>query len=157
MIASIRLLLGLILLSAGMCWAVARSAWTPVGGLRRPITVRPSMWVIAEPAPRTVISRERSRARGQVVDRLLEGKLTLLQAAAWFRYFDDHPAEFPGDFRRRFAGKGDGEKACRHLLVWVAGRFRSGGMNSQQALQFRRLEDELNALCAKDEAFELPW
>jgi hypothetical protein len=103
------------------------------------------------------IKQRRIQAKGQVVDRLLAGDLSLVQAAAWFRFLDDQPEDWPDDFRRRMPGRGDGDKACRQVISWVRIRLTGRLVRSQGAAAVDRLENELNVLLAENDDVELPW
>ena len=66
-------------------------------------------------------------ARNQVVDRLLEGELTLIQAAAWFRYLNENPPRLASDYRGQWPGDSDGEKLCRVIDPDKPGVCLDGG------------------------------
>jgi hypothetical protein len=117
----------------------------------------PEMRLFSEAADQAEIFKQRARARSQVVKRLLQDDLTLLEAAAWFRFLGDNPPELPDDFRKRYPGDSDGEKACRKVICWAQALLRLPGANSQTADRLQRLEDELDSLCARTGTVELPW
>ncbi len=137
--------------------AAVRSAWTraaaPVDRERSP-----EDWVLlSPPAQECEVHHRRTRTKTQVVDRLLAGEFTLAEAAACFRFLDDNPPEYPADFRSRYPGDSEGERACRQVIAWVATRLRTPGHGSKGAGVFRRLEAELQALLAEPGGVELPW
>jgi hypothetical protein len=115
------------------------------------------MQFISGPSPKSEILLERVKARVKVIQRLVEGELSLLEAAAWFRFLGDHPAELPDDFRSHYPGRSDGEKACRQVIGWTESHLRARGDYSTRERLLRGLEDELNALCGEHEVIELPW
>jgi hypothetical protein len=64
------------------------------------------------------------RARQAVVDELLAGGLTLLEAAARFRDIDErHPEFYWEGFRCSYGGDSDEERFCRQVIDFVDGRF----------------------------------
>ena len=76
---------------------------------------------MSSPAEESEIVHERIKAKNRVVARLLAKEISLLEAAAWFRYLNDNPPERPCDFRRMMPGASDGEKACRQVVEWAGG------------------------------------
>jgi hypothetical protein len=109
------------------------------------------------PSEKTVTVMGRLKVKRDVVKRLLEGELTLLEAGAWFRHVNDNPPDCPCEFRNFMRGDSDGEKVCRQVIAWVRGHLIDALPESQVLLTVRKLEDELDALVAEHGTVELPW
>ena len=143
------------LLAAAACLAaLAAVAWLAglLGG-----GVRPGAGPhgAGEPTPEQFRAiQARVEAKTAVIDRLLSGEVSLLEAAAWFRQLNDSPPEYPSDFRERCPGDGDGEKACRQVITWLETRARWDG--GAAALAAARYRSELYEMLARG-AVELPW
>jgi hypothetical protein len=102
------------------------------------------------------VYRRRIVAKEGVIEALLEGRLTLLQAARWFQLLNEQPANCPDDYRDFFPGRSDGEKLCRQVLCWARPRLEEGPPSRAQALM-AQLEAELEEhLCAHDGTVLLP-
>jgi hypothetical protein len=101
------------------------------------------------------IARRRLAAKQQVIWRLLDGQLTLLEAAAWFGHVSDNPPECP---ERCCVQRGErrGEKLCRQVIGWAGTKARERMSWSQVAEIVRRLEVELNTHLARHGTVELP-
>src|SRR4051794_34217727 len=56
------------------------------------------------------VALRRIAAKEEIIVDLIEGRLTLLQAARWFKELDEKPADCQDDYRRRFRGRSDEEK-----------------------------------------------
>src|SRR5262249_16219888 len=59
----------------------------------------------------------RLQAKRQVAIELLQGQLSLLQAAAWFERLDCQPADMP--LRHLRGWRNTGEQYCRDVLEWA--------------------------------------
>jgi hypothetical protein len=149
---------GLVVLA--ICLGVAGLSWVGLTRAREACRARRTRPVIETlvPAPEpATIARQRVLAKTQVVDQLLARKLTLLEAAAWFLYINDHPAESPDNFRKFIPGRSDGEKACRQVIRWVSMRFNRTSPNNPDRAIVQQLEEELDALLTESGDVELPW
>ena len=85
---------------------------------------------------------QRNESREAVMRELLAGRLTLLQAARRFKDLNETPILFPDDYRKKYAGRSDGEKACRQVLQWLEGYLSELPFEQAQALRCR-FADEL--------------
>jgi hypothetical protein len=93
---------------------------------------------------------EKQRLAGEVI----EGRLSLTEAAAAFRHLDEQPPAFNwSDFRRTYPGATDDERHCRAVIVFVRAQLqiRPG---ADPAL-LGRLEAELHDLVGRG-GFRLP-
>jgi hypothetical protein len=138
------------LLGAGLAWQGWSRAMNPARQQR-------GSRLLAEPPEGGHVASERIRAKSRVVSGLLEGEMTLVEAAAWFRFVNDNPPEYPCLFRETITGRSDGEKACRQVIYWVRARLRAEMTASQADLVLCRLQGDLDTLLAQDDAVELPW
>ena len=88
------------------------------------------------------VLQQRLDAKEGVMQELLAGRLTLLQAARRFKDLNETPVTCQNDYRSRFPGRSDGEKVCRQVLQWLEGYLL--GLPSEQAQTLRRrFADEL--------------
>jgi hypothetical protein len=113
--------------------------------------------MVQQPPEEGRITAERIRAKNKVVARLLAEEINLLEAAAWFRFLNDNPPEYPCRFRQTMPGGSDGEKACRQVISWVEVKVREQMPQSQADLVLWGLQGELDGLLAYSESIELPW
>src|SRR5262245_21325647 len=56
------------------------------------------MTLVSPPDDPTRIVQARMHAKNRVVERLLVGELSLVEAAAWFRFLNDNPPDHRSDF-----------------------------------------------------------
>jgi hypothetical protein len=145
--------LGVLVLASCLGWF----ALTWLGGKQGPVPRASGSPIVAEPAEQVRISLERIHAKGQVVERLADGELTLVEAAAWFRYLNDNPPGFPARFRELHPGRSDGEKACRQVIQWVELHLVVRMPKSQTTALAGRLRAELDQLLAERGEIALPW
>jgi hypothetical protein len=99
----------------------------------------------------------RVAAKRRVVDEVIGGRLTLLEAAAWFRHFNnaDGARVRDGDFRGP-PGRSEGERLCRQVLSWVHSDLQALPESHYRAV-YGRLEAELEAELARGHGMvELP-
>jgi hypothetical protein len=157
MIASLRLMLGLFALAAGLSGVplAFRGQQGPAqaGGDRG---ARAS-WTLAPAPEETKVILRRMREKTEVIEELLRGELTLLEAAAWFRFLNDNPPDCPCPFREQFPGRSDGEKACRSVLRWLTTTVCDRGEQKPSSEVLARLQTELDALLTERAAVDLPW
>jgi hypothetical protein len=145
-------MLALAALATFLCGAVAVRLGRQPAGVPPRVTRE-----IFPPSEHLLVVAARLKEKERVVARLRDGELTLLEAAAWFRFLNDNPPEHPAVFRTRFPGRSDGEKACRQVIAWVKTTLFRTVPESQAASEVSRLEAELAALLAEHEHIELPW
>jgi hypothetical protein len=158
MIALLRREALLIALTIGLVGlAVASASHLPPAAQRQP-SDHPLIGQLAlAPDEQSEVLQQRMATKEKVIERLVEEELTLLQAAAWFRFLNDNPPEYPSDFRHRYPGNSDAEKACRQVLAWLNPYLRRRLVESQAATTLCRLEGELEVLLAENGNIELPW
>jgi hypothetical protein len=150
--------MGLLVISiAVLGGALAWAGWTRTISQATPADQDKQTWVMAAPGVASDIVTDRIRVKQKVVERLLAGELSLVEAAAWFRFVNDHPPDCRCDFRRAMPGRSDGEKACRQVLAWAELDLKAGMPESQVELVRCRLEGELASLLAEGDEIELPW
>jgi hypothetical protein len=157
MSTSNRLMLGLIALAAGLS-AVHLALSGRLGPMEpRRDRVALGSWRVEPPPKQTKVVFRRGQKKAEVIEELLRGKLTLLEAAAWFRFLNDNPPDYPARFREAFPGRSDGEKACRNVLQWLSATGCSKGEQKPNPDVLASLHAELDALLAQRAAVELPW
>jgi hypothetical protein len=139
------------LIATVACLATLAIGWGWPRGRAEPQTC-----LYGPPAEGVEILRRRTVAREQVIDRLLEGQMRLVEAAAWFRRFNENPPEHRVNYRH-WPGDSDGERLCRQVLDWVSGRLQSRGMQGQLEAVLGTLKAELTRLLEADGTIELPW
>lgn len=100
--------------------------------------------------------QRRSGAREVVIERLLAGESTLLEAAARFQQINNHPPAL-GAKVDLFPGKSIGEKLCRQVLRWICGHLRGKGLSPQDVgVALAPFECELQRLLEQNEEIALP-
>jgi hypothetical protein len=96
----------------------------------------------------------RAVAKQRLTVEVVEGRLSLVEAATGFRDLDEQPPPFDWRaFRDAFPGASDDERHCRQVLCYVGGELQ-GRPGADPAL-LGRLEAELQDLLARDD-FRLP-
>jgi hypothetical protein len=91
---------------------------------------------------RAEITRKRIDAKEAVIKDLLAERLTFLKAARRFKDLNEQPVTFQDNYRAAFAGRSDGEKVCRQVLVWTEAGLTK--LTPSQAEKLRcRFEEEL--------------
>jgi hypothetical protein len=112
---------GLVLIGAGL--TLAQPGWTTE--LVPDLCELPREWRVLEVEARRTADLDNSQAallqrieaKAQVVEELIEQRLTLLEAAARFRDLDNRPPSFHWDsFRAGVPGATDDEKHCHEVL-----------------------------------------
>jgi hypothetical protein len=99
----------------------------------------------------------RIAAKDEVIDRLLAGDLTLLEAAAWFRRLNADPPHLAMDYSM-LAGDSEEEKVCRQVISWVGHHLAMKAASASEAHDVvHRLEGELQERLRRDGRVELPW
>jgi hypothetical protein len=99
---------------------------------------------------------DRIEAKEQVLQELLAERMTLLQAAAWFRRLDTATPEVPGAPPDRYPGRTEGERYCYLVMDWALSNREE--LTPSHAEEIRgRLQAELDAhLASHDGAIVLP-
>jgi hypothetical protein len=85
---------------------------------------------------------QRTHAKQVIIDELLAGRLTLLEAARRFKNLNESPITCQDDYRSRFPGRCDGEKVCRQVLAWVDTALQQYPPDQARAVA-QRFEDDL--------------
>jgi hypothetical protein len=135
-------------------------SWLRAGGLNWPAAEDARKIQVEEQRAEALrrlhdIARRRLAAKEQVIRRLLDGQLTLLEAAAWFGYVSDNPPDCP---ERCCVQRNDsrGEKLCRQVIGWAGTKARERMSWSEAAEIVRSLEAELNDHLARHGTVKLP-
>jgi hypothetical protein len=105
---------------------------------------------------RQEVTRRRIEAKQAVTRQLVDGRLTLLEAAAWFRYLNENPSDCQDPYRYTWPGDSDGEKLCRQVIGWAEVEVRERSSPSQADEKTRLLEAELGGHLARDGTVRLP-
>jgi hypothetical protein len=85
---------------------------------------------------------QRSAGKWQAVEGLVEGRMSLLEAAARFRDLDRQPPDFHWDaFRNSMPGDSDDERHCREVIGFIETRLPP----RERTDLIARLEAELQA------------
>jgi hypothetical protein len=114
--------------------------------------------MVAEPSEQSRISLKRIHTKARVIELLVDGEMPLLEAAAWFRYVNDNPPDFPSEFRSLHHGQTDGEKACRQVIQWLQYYLPSRMPRSQATLIACQYQAELDRILDEKEGMvALPW
>ena len=66
----------------------------------------------------------RITVKSQAVEALIDGHLSLMQAAARFRDLEETPGDTRNPPGRSAGGTADGERLCREVIQWVHGHLR---------------------------------
>lgn len=118
----------------------------------------PSGIKILAPASRSSrMALQRIENKMRIIQNLLDGELTLLEAAAWFRFLNENPPEHRVDISNFWPGASDGEKACRQVIGFARAKLVQTTSASDADATLARLEDELNQHLAGCPIIELPW
>jgi hypothetical protein len=104
---------------------------------------------------RQEVVRRRLDAKNEVVGQLLDRRLTLAEAAAWFKSLNESPADCPAAWHGEFPGASEGERLCRQVISWVHAELAQQSASQAEAV-CGRLEDELQALLRRDGTVPLP-
>jgi len=92
-------------------------------------------------ARRYAVSLQRTHAKQAIIDDLIAGRLTLVEAARRFILVNETPVICQDDYRAIYPGRSDGEKACRQVLRWVESHLETLTPSQADALR-RRLDAE---------------
>jgi hypothetical protein len=99
------------------------------------------------PLPVTRALTARLEAKDRVVQALLAGECTLLEAAARFRELDAQEPRVPAEKHPEvYSGDTEAERYCRAVLYWarsVIRSYSSGDELAEMSAAVRRLEDQL--------------
>jgi hypothetical protein len=110
------LLISAVLLAAA---TVFRPNWLAPGSRPEPTVARPWVEFTVAPDPRIALLARRKVDKEEVVQRLFDGELTVLEAAERFRRLNASP---PGleDFTSKVHPGGDeGERLCNQAITWT--------------------------------------
>jgi hypothetical protein len=93
--------------------------------------------------------RRRSNEKVRLARELIDGRLTLAEAAARYRELDEQSPDFYWDvFRRTYVGASDEERHCREVIHYIRLEVGDNGRASTKLVS--RLEAELHARYASD-------
>jgi hypothetical protein len=97
----------------------------------------------------------RITAKGEAAWGLIEGRLTLLEAAARFREANEATGDRFGAYWR-WADRPEGERLCRQVIEWVDAELRTAGAPVGDRVLVGRLEAELAEHLGRYGTVELP-
>jgi hypothetical protein len=98
----------------------------------------------------------RTKAKGRVIEQLAAGRITLFEAAAWFRWLNENPPDCLGESTDGWPGSSPDEKVCRQVLAYVRLEKRRVGADSQAEELADVLEMELANAVARKGGLVLP-
>jgi gas vesicle protein len=105
--------------------------------------------------PPDVAGLQRIKAKGAVTQQVIDGRLSLLEGAAWFKYLNEAMPEARSDIAPEDAGLPEGECYCRQVIRWV-GTMAEQTSSDQTQNVARRLQSELDARLRRDGTVTLP-
>jgi hypothetical protein len=95
---------------------------------------------------------QRMGHKQHIIGELIEGRISLLEAADCFRYFNKSIPEVPCFYQHAFAGSTDNERVCRQVIHWVRQSWNYNGHSAQELREVaKRLEGELDARVKRGE------
>jgi hypothetical protein len=108
------------------------------------------------PDERCLVIAHRLRMKNAIVHQVVDGELSLLEAAAQFRSLRGTDSLSPDTSWLDMPGKSDGEKVCRQVIAWVVSELEGSPREYELPEAQARLEKELEALLARDGEVHLP-
>jgi hypothetical protein len=102
----------------------------------------------------TEVMTKRLKAKTEVTLQLLKGRLTLFEAAAWFRFFNENPPDCPAPLVNTPV-ESDNAKSCREVIRWVGAHLIEAGASYRDE-QVRQLENLLEEQLARTGTVLLP-
>ena len=129
------------------------AAWAYVPASHR----EPGSTLLADVPDEVRRATARIQAKNLAIDDLLDGQLTLLEAAATFRAINATNRDVTAALRRDWPGNSDAERICRQVIHWAGLRAQERQGASHAELTVARLERELDGLLACGCPLELPW
>ncbi len=97
---------------------------------------------------------DRLKAKEEIIQTLIEERITLVQAAARFRYLNSQPANFTAVYAQH-SGVTVEERNCRQVINWVQAKLNGRPVYGTEDL-VDRLERELYQLLRRPGGIELP-
>ena len=156
-----RLLLSLLVLTTCLAgFSYTQPGWLSELGLELEVAPEDAaspedLALLARLDHKTEVIVRRLAAKRDVTRQVIDGGLTLLEAAALFRQLNATPADCPCS-HDMMPGSSDGEKLCRQVIGWVEQQMREATSASQAAALKARFEAELEELLDKDGTVRLP-
>lgn len=98
----------------------------------------------------------RIEGKQMVTTQLVEGKLTLFEAAQWFAYFNETPPDVPDDSDRFFSGETREERLCRQVIQWVQSEVNAGGWSEGNEMVANLEADLAYHLCLNNGKVKWP-
>jgi hypothetical protein len=105
---------------------------------------------------RLFVLPQRMKAQRRVIGQLVDGRIDLFEAAAWFRYLNETPPDCPGESIEHWPGASPEEKLCRQVIDYVRNDQRRLGSEGQADELARRLEQQLADALARPGGLVLP-
>jgi hypothetical protein len=110
---------------------------------------------VEAPGRRGKVLHRRLAAKAAVVRQLLDGRLTLLEAAEWFKVLNEMPSDCPSYANAVFPTGSEGETLCRQVISWTEGQLLMQSPSQAEAVT-RELKEELQAYLERDGIVRLP-
>ncbi|HTU20863.1 MAG TPA: hypothetical protein VMG10_22615 [Gemmataceae bacterium] len=130
----------LIVISLSVDWLLEQYA--PVDSFGNRISLFEAQRKSEQLSREIAASMERIRTKETVVGAVINGEMSLFEAAACFRSLHEDIRTWHDPLYPR-PELDDGEKWCRQVINWVATRSRRGPTASQAMAAHQRLEEEL--------------
>jgi hypothetical protein len=101
------------------------------------------------------LALQRCHRRRHIVDDIIAGRTTLLQAAVEFRSLNEGLPASRWSYNQAYAGKSEGERLCRYVIRLVQADL-SERTPTLAAAKAEKLEEELHVLLEQDGIVHLP-
>jgi hypothetical protein len=102
------------------------------------------------------VTQQRLKAKQSLIRQLIDREITLFEAAAWFRWLNENPADYQDRYRETYPGLNDEEKACRQVIGWVQVELKARGFDSRGEQEQAQLEVLLSEHIARHGRVVLP-
>jgi hypothetical protein len=105
---------------------------------------------------RVLVLPQRISAKSHVIEQLAAERMSLFEAAAWFRWLNENPPDCPGEPIDDWPGACPEEKLCRQVIAYVRMEKRRLGGDSLGEDLADRLEMELMQALTSQGTLKLP-
>jgi hypothetical protein len=117
---------------------------------------RPGIELVHPPDARLELLARRREFKAEVVLRLLDGNLTLVEAAGRFRRLNTSPPGVEDVSWKSQPGADDGERLCNQVIVWASVELDRTHTPSEAAARVAALSRELHDHVARHGGVQLP-